>query len=107
MLAGEITFTTGGTTTVYKTGESFVELPGVVVQARNAGGVPAAVKAVYLLPKGAPLSTPVAGMAGMPRTGAGGMDLSLLPGLVALVIGGGLVAGAVGGRVARRFRRGR
>ena len=97
VLAGEITFTTGGTTTVYTTGESFVELPGVVGQARNAGGAPAAVKAVYLLPKGAPLSTPVT-TPGLPATGAGGTaQRSALP-LVALLLGTLLLAGGWGVR---------
>ncbi len=97
VLAGEITFTTQGTTTVYKTGETFVELPGVVGQARNAGTAPAAVKAVYLLPKGAPLSTPVA-MPGMPNTGAGGPAQRALAPLVALLLAGLLLAAGWGRR---------
>jgi quercetin dioxygenase-like cupin family protein len=83
VLAGEIAFTTGGATTVYMTGETFVELPGVVGQARNAGSAPATVKAVYLLPKGAPLSSPVA--PAPPSTGTGGT----LPGLPSTGAGGG------------------
>lgn len=82
VIAGENTFTTGDKTTVYRTGESFVELPGVVGQARNAGGAPLAVMATFLLPKGEPLSHPAApappatgtggSLPGMPSTGAGG-----------------------------------
>lgn len=72
VLAGEITFTTQGATKVYKVGESFIELPEAVGVARNAGAVPATVLATYLLPKGAPLSTPVA-TPGLPVTGGGGM----------------------------------
>jgi quercetin dioxygenase-like cupin family protein len=37
VIAGENTFVTQGQTTLYKTGESFVELPGVVGQARMPG----------------------------------------------------------------------
>jgi quercetin dioxygenase-like cupin family protein len=107
VLDGAITVRTPGTERTYQVGESFVEPQGVVVQATNTGSANATVLATSLLPKGAPLSTPVAGTAGMPRTGAGGLDLSMLPGLLALVIGLGLVAGAAGSRVARRFRRGR
>ena len=99
VLAGEITFTTQGTTTVYKTGETFVELPGVVGQARNVGSVPATVKGVYLLPKGAPLSVPVA-PAGLPNTGAGGGSDRLPVGWVVLAVGAGLAVG--GGLLKRR-----
>lgn len=88
VLAGEITFTTQGATRVYKAGETIVELPGVVGQARNAGGAPATVLAVYLLPKGAPLSSPVA-TPGMPNTGMGGGTLPLSLGWLALLAGGG------------------
>jgi quercetin dioxygenase-like cupin family protein len=70
VIAGEITFTTGGATKVYKTGESFIELPEVVGQARNAGTGQATVMATYLLPKGSALSTPMT----MPGTGGGGMS---------------------------------
>jgi quercetin dioxygenase-like cupin family protein len=107
VLDGALTVRGHGSETTYRVGESFVEPPGVVVQAVNAGGAPATALVTSLLPKGAPLSTPVAGTARMPRTGMGGLDPSMLPGLAALVIGGGLAAGAVGGRVARRVRRGR
>lgn len=84
---------TQGATTVYKTGETIIELPGIVGQARNAGSAPATVMAVYLLPKGAPLSIPVT-TPGLPVTGAGGSlrpapigGLVLLAGSSALVLG--------------------
>ena len=51
VIAGELTFTTGGATKVYKVGESFVELPGVVGQARNAGTVQATVLAPSCCPR--------------------------------------------------------
>lgn len=60
VLAGELTFSVGGVETVYREGESFMELPGQPAQARNAGGAPARVMATYLLPAGAPLSHPQA-----------------------------------------------
>jgi hypothetical protein len=63
----------GGVDRVYKEGESGVEVPNQVGQARNAGSVPARVMASYLLPQGAPLSTPRAGPmapAALPKTGA-------------------------------------
>ena len=91
VLAGEITFTTQGTTRVYKTGETIIELPGVVGQARNAGSAPATVLAVYLLPKAAPLSTPVT-TPGMPATGAGGVAHRPSAPLAALLLGGALLA---------------
>ncbi len=95
VLEGEITFTSQGATRVYKVGESFIEQPGVVGQARNAGAARATVGAAYLLPQGAPLSSPP----GMPNTGAGGGSGPPLGWLV-LAIGGGLLAG--GGLLKRR-----
>ena len=91
VLEGEITFTTQGTTKVYKAGEIIVELPGVVGQARNAGGAQATVLAVYLLPKGAPLSTPVA-TPGMPNTGGGGTAQFTPAPLTVLLLGGAFLA---------------
>jgi quercetin dioxygenase-like cupin family protein len=86
VLAGENTFITGGKTTVYRTGESFVELPGVVGQARNAGSTPMAVMATFLLPKGEPLSHPVTpAPPAPPSTGTGGT----LPGMPSTGAGGG------------------
>src|SRR4051812_27619343 len=58
VVAGEITFTLEGVDKVYKAGESFVEVPNQVGQARNAGTVPARVMASYLILPGAPLSMP-------------------------------------------------
>jgi quercetin dioxygenase-like cupin family protein len=110
VLDGAMTIRMQGTERTYPAGESFVEPPGVVVQAVNAGGTPATVLVTNLLPKGAPLSSPAAAPAApavhpsMPRTGAGGLEPSTLSGVVALLAGGGLVAGA---RLARRRRRGR
>jgi quercetin dioxygenase-like cupin family protein len=72
VLEGALTFTSAGETKTYAVGESFAVLPDVVSQARNAGTVPATVVVTFLLPKGAPLLTPVA-TPGLPATGAGGM----------------------------------
>jgi quercetin dioxygenase-like cupin family protein len=95
VVAGELTFNLDGTDHVYKTGESFVELPNQVGQARNAGSVPARVMASYLLPQGAPLSTPHAGSmtpAALPKTGAAEPfalnDWLVLVGVGGLIIGG-------------------
>ena len=97
VLEGELTFTTGGAEKTYQVGESFVELPEVVGQARNAGTTRTTVLATYLLPKGAPLSTPVT-TPGLPATGAGGtVQRSALP-LVALLLGTLLLAGGWGVR---------
>jgi quercetin dioxygenase-like cupin family protein len=60
VLKGELTFTYQGATTVHREGESFVEAPGVLAQARNASSAPTRVMATYLLPSGAPLSNPQA-----------------------------------------------
>ncbi|MFN8514128.1 MAG: cupin domain-containing protein [Thermomicrobiales bacterium] len=102
VLAGEITFITGGTTKVYKMGENFIELPGSVGQARNAGSAPATVLSVYLLPKGVPLSAPVAptppstgtggNLPGMPSTGAGGGSQTVPLGWLSLLAGTGTLA---------------
>jgi quercetin dioxygenase-like cupin family protein len=118
VLAGDNTFITGGTPTVYTAGDSFVELPGVVGQARNAGSAPMAVMATYLQPKGEPLSHPIpappvtgtsGARAGMPSTGAGGAQRGQPPspalGLAALGAGAILACGwLVRRREARRRR---
>lgn len=61
VLEGEVTFRVHGTETVYKAGDSFIELPNEEAQARNAGATRASSMLTYLLPKDAPLSHPVAG----------------------------------------------
>lgn len=75
VLAGELTFAYGDTTTVYREGESFIEERGVLAQARNASTAPTRVMATYVLPAGAPLSNPLADPgalpASLPSTGAG------------------------------------
>jgi quercetin dioxygenase-like cupin family protein len=91
---GDLTFNLEGTDHVYKAGESFVEVPNQVGQARNAGIVPARVMASYLLPQGAPLSTPHAGPmapAALPKTGTA--DLRSLSGWLVLVAAIGLITG--------------
>jgi LPXTG-motif cell wall-anchored protein len=100
VLAGELTFNVNGQDTVYREGESFVELPNQLAQARNTSGAPTRVMASYLLPSGAPLSHPQAGPgiatqppapAHLPNTGeepdAATTWLSLLAGM-GLVVGG-------------------
>lgn len=70
VLAGELTFNVNGTDTVYREGESFVEVPGQLAQARNASTGPARVMATYLLPVGAPLSNPQAAPGTAEHSGA-------------------------------------
>jgi quercetin dioxygenase-like cupin family protein len=94
VLAGELTFQLNGTDTVYKEGESFVEVPGQVVQARNAGAVQTSVMVSYLIPKDAPLSTvhhAAPAPAALPATG-GAADGALPIWLMGLAAGG-LIAG--------------
>lgn len=104
VLAGELTFNLNGVDTLYREGESFVEVPTQVVQARNASAAPTRVMVSYLLPAGAPLSAPHAdpaavqpgaGMpASLPNTGAtpGALPLwQLLVGATALLVSGGWV----------------
>jgi quercetin dioxygenase-like cupin family protein len=97
VLKGELTFTYQGATTVYREGESFVEELGRLAQARNASAAPTRVMATYLLPAGAPLSHPQAGLgmatqppAQLPNTGEGPAVATTWPGLLA---GAGLLAG--------------
>ncbi|MCC6628693.1 MAG: cupin domain-containing protein [Chloroflexi bacterium] len=104
VLDGAMTLRTQGTEKTYPAGESFVEAPGVVFQATNAGSGPATVLVTSLLPKGAPLSMPAAAGPGMPRTGAGGMAPPSLPAWAALLIGGGFIVGGWGAWRVRRDR---
>jgi quercetin dioxygenase-like cupin family protein len=102
VVAGELTFWVNGVETVYKAGESFVELPDQVAQARNAGTAPTRVMASLLIAPGAPLSTPHAGPmvpAALPRTSAG--DPRALSGWLVLVAAIGVIAG---GWLLRRSR---
>jgi quercetin dioxygenase-like cupin family protein len=94
VVAGEIIFNLEGVDHVYKAGESFVEVPNQVGQARNAGAAPARVMASYLLPQGAPLSMPqTAPMtpAALPKTGEA--DPRTLSGWLVLIAAVGLIAG--------------
>lgn len=100
--AGELTFTIGGVEQVYREGESFVEPPGELAQARNASGSTTRVMATYLLPAGAPLSHPqaapgaaqpaAAAPAALPRTGEPHQQQAAWP--IAL-IGAGLIIGGI------------
>ena len=93
VLSGAITFNVNGGETVYKEGESFVEVPNQVAQARNAGSVPARVMASFLIPPGAPLSMPQMAPAALPNTSAAeSSSLSgwLLIAAIALIAGGWL-----------------
>ena len=103
---GEVTFRNPGLTPdnkrVYKVGESFIEQPGVVGEASNAGAVRASLVASFLLPQGAPLSTP-APMPGLPATGVGGATRWPTVWL-ALLAGAGLLATGWSIRRAGRVR---
>jgi quercetin dioxygenase-like cupin family protein len=92
VVAGELTFNLDGVDKLYKAGESFVELPNQVAQARNAGTAPAQVMASYLLPQGAPFSTPHAGPmtpVALPKTGTADFPWHVvsIAGLVCLACG--------------------
>ena len=94
VLAGELTFKLNGADTVYKAGESFVEVPGQVVQARNASTAQTSVMVSYLIPKDAPLSTvhhAAPAPAALPTTG-GASDGTLPIWLIGLAAAG-LIAG--------------
>jgi quercetin dioxygenase-like cupin family protein len=98
VLSGAITFQVNGGETVYKEGESFIELPNQVAKARNAGSVPTRVMASFLIPPGAPLSTSHAGTmapAALPKTGQADShalsDWLLLVAVVGLIAGGWLL----------------
>jgi quercetin dioxygenase-like cupin family protein len=59
VLEGEITFRVNGTEQVFKAGESFVERPNELAQARNVTASRATLMATALLPRGVPLATVV------------------------------------------------
>lgn len=95
VLSGELTFTYKGVATVYHEGESFVEEPGQLAQARNASGASTRVMASYLLPSGAPLSEPQTGPVSgtqpraptqLPNTGSPSGDIQWLIALIGLSI---------------------
>src|SRR5215212_10021826 len=94
VLAGELTFQLNGSDTLYKEGESFVEVPGQIVQARNAGAVQISVMVSYLIPKDAPLST-VQHVAPAPATlpATGAVADGVLPVWLMGLGAGGLIAG--------------
>ncbi|HMQ32979.1 MAG TPA: cupin domain-containing protein [Chloroflexaceae bacterium] len=104
VVAGELTFNINGADTVYREGESFVEPPGELAQARNASGATTRVVATYLLPTGAPLSQPQAAPgavlqpsapmpAALPNTGET-QGVAVSPALIALIGVGLLLGGA-------------
>ena len=66
VIAGELTFRVDHSEKVYKAGDSFVELPHHVAQARNASGARTTAVATFLVPRGAPLSEPVTPSAAAP-----------------------------------------
>ncbi len=94
VLAGALTFWVHGAETVYKEGESFVEVPNQVAQARNAGTTTTRVMASFLLPTGAPLANPQpapTAPAALPKTGAA--DSRAVNGWLVLIAVIGLFAG--------------
>jgi quercetin dioxygenase-like cupin family protein len=94
VLSGAITFNVNGGETVYKEGESFVEVPNQVALARNAGSVPARVMASFLIPPGAPLSMPQMAPttpAALPKTGDA--ESGVLKGWLVLLATVTLIAG--------------
>ena len=60
-IEGEMTFTSGGTDTVYKTGDTVIEQPGVVGVATNNGAVRNRAIVSLVTPQGGPPSTPQPG----------------------------------------------
>src|SRR5687768_8703031 len=66
VLEGEMTRRVGSTEDVFRAGEGWVETPGDVHAAGNAGGALARVQVTFLLTPGAPLTT----VAGTPSAGA-------------------------------------
>ena len=61
VVEGELTLRTRDTEKVYKTGESFAEMPGHLQQAHNTTAANTVVVVSFVLPDGAPLSTPEPG----------------------------------------------
>jgi len=114
VLAGEQSLHTASG--VIRTGAGGMEIGlagGTPLQVSSSGTTDLRALIMFVVDADQPFSSPATlptgqpHVPGMPHTGMGGVGLPLLPAVVALVIGGGLVAGAVGGRLARRFRRGR
>ena len=100
VLEGEQTIREQGAERVYRAGESFVEAPNVPVQAINRSAGRTTVLATYLLPQGAPLSTPAAA----PAAGGGGLARRPLAPAGLALLGGGLLLTAGWGVCRRRAR---
>ena len=103
VLEGAQTIRSGGTERVYQAGESFFEPADTVVQAVNMTAGRTTVLVTYLLPQGAPLSTPVQAMPGLPATGVGGATRWPMVWL-ALLAGGAILATGWSIRRAGRVR---
>jgi quercetin dioxygenase-like cupin family protein len=72
VLSGTVTVHNPGETHVYRTGESWTEFPNNPHHAVNEGAEPARISVAAILPKGAPLTSPVSqpsAPAALPRTG--------------------------------------
>lgn len=59
MIAGELTLQGPDGVHIYRAGDSFVEQPGYVYAAVNAGNTPASLMVTYMVPRGAPVTTVV------------------------------------------------
>lgn len=93
ILEGEVTERHEGIETTYQPGESWTEQAGALHQAGNAGAEPASITAIFLLPKGAELTTvqQATPPATLPPTGEdGGHWLKVW---FLLLAGGGLIVG--------------
>ena len=114
VLAGEQSLRTA--TGVIRTGTGGMEIGpagGTPLQVSSSGATDLRALIMFVVDADQPFSSPATLPAsqphppGMPHTGTGGEAPPMLPAWMALFIGGGLLAGVAGGRVARRFRRGR
>lgn len=114
VLAGELSLrTSAGTSRVAAGRTETGPGGGTPLQVSSTGAADLLALVMFVVDADQPFSSPATlptsqpPTPGMPNTGMGGADPPMPPALVALLVGGGLLASLAGGRVARRSRRGR
>lgn len=114
VLAGELSIRTPAGTSRVAAGRTEVGPGGgTPLQVSSTGAADALALVMFLVDADQPFSSPATlptnqpSTPGMPNTGMGRADPPMLPALVALLIGGGLLAGVASSGIVWRSRRGR